>query len=168
MSYQCCSYLEVEQWGDSFVKEARTHETQIQTRGLVWISHFQLIRMFLILLSAQELLGLLRACSVHVKLQQDLRFNKPEYWNSHTSINSGKHILGKNGTVLSCFPSTPVLMTSSLSWLSICTFPTKHFLIWILISLRGVWQTEENCFLIDDKEIILWKTSVIFSPGGTF
>lgn len=113
VSYQCCSCLEVEQWGDTFVKEARTHEIPnlSKTRGLVWVSRFQLIRMFLILLSAQELLGLLSACRMRVKLQQDLRFNKPEYWNTHTPLNSGKHIWGKNGIVLSCFPSTPVLMT---------------------------------------------------------
>lgn len=67
--------------GDTFVKEARTCETPnfLKTRGLAWVSHFQLIRMFLILLSAQDLLGLLSACCMHVKLQQDLRFNKPEY-----------------------------------------------------------------------------------------
>lgn len=159
MSYQCCSYLEVEQWGDPFVKEARTHETPnlLKTRGLVWVYCFQLIRMFLILLSAQEMLGLLSTCRTHVKLQQDLRFNKPEYWNTHTPLNLGKYIWGENGTVLPFFPYTCLNDIALCLGFQLCTFQSKYFLIRILTSPKGVWQTEENYLLIDDKEIILWK-----------
>lgn len=48
-----------EEYGDAFVKETEAHEAPdlLKTRGLVWVSCFQLIRMFLILLSAQELLS---------------------------------------------------------------------------------------------------------------
>lgn len=162
--------MEVEQWGDAFVKEARTHETPNlpKTRELVWVSHFQLIRMFLILLSAQELLGLLSACRTRVKLQQDLRFNKPEYWNTHMPLNSRKHIWGENGIVLSCFPSTPVLMTL-LSVFAFNFVPFSQNTFWLNSDISQKCLANRRKLLPDWwKRNYFVKKNIQFSPEGTF